>query len=108
MQGMPPMPPNMQGMQLTPMFFPSQMATFDGKRMRRSVQRKTVDYNAPVFQYIEDRLYKKSLHGSQVLQPHKAYYIDVSDSYCTSLRVDSLKRITCSHFTCCYLQNYTD
>lgn len=78
MQGMPPMPPNMQGMQLTPMFFPTQMSTFDGKRMRRSVQRKTVDYNAPVFQYIEDRLYKKSLHGSHVLQPHKAYYIDVS------------------------------
>ena len=78
MQGMPPMPPSMQGMQLTPMFFPTQMATFDGKRMRRSVQRKTVDYNAPVFEYIEDRLYKKSLHGSPVLQPHKAYYIDVS------------------------------
>ncbi|XP_063682127.1 pre-mRNA 3' end processing protein WDR33-like isoform X2 [Bolinopsis microptera] len=77
MPGMPPMPPNMQGMQLTPMFFPSQMSTFDGKRMRRSVQRKTVDYNAPVFEYIEDRLYKKSLHGSKVLQPHKAYYIDM-------------------------------
>ena len=27
--------------------------TFDGKRMRRSVQRKTVDYNAPICQYIE-------------------------------------------------------
>ena len=42
----------MPGMQLTPMFF-AQMATFDGKRMRRVPQRKTVDYNAPIFQYIE-------------------------------------------------------
>ena len=44
--------PGMPGVQLTPMFF-TQLASFDGKRMRRSVQRKTVDYNAPIFQYIE-------------------------------------------------------
>lgn len=31
---------------------------FDGKRMRKAVHRKTVDYNSAVVQYLEVHLYK--------------------------------------------------
>ena len=40
----------------------TQQGTFDGKRMRRAVYRKTVDYNCSVINYIEVRTNYEFLH----------------------------------------------
>ncbi len=36
---------------------PPQRMIFDGKRMRKPVQRRTVDYNSVMMQYLEVKLY---------------------------------------------------
>ncbi|KAG5847699.1 hypothetical protein ANANG_G00128960 [Anguilla anguilla] len=36
-----------------------QQLTFDGKRMRKAVNRKTIDYNPSVISYLENRLWQR-------------------------------------------------
>lgn len=50
---------------------------YDGKRMRRSIQRRTVDYNASAIQMIKHRLYKKSVNQKPVVHPDPLYYVDI-------------------------------
>ncbi|XP_002159537.1 pre-mRNA 3' end processing protein WDR33 [Hydra vulgaris] len=47
---------------------------FDGKRMRRSIQRRTVDYNASTIQQIKYRLFRRSVLQRPVSQPDPLYY----------------------------------
>lgn len=51
---------------------------FDGKRMRKPIQRKTVDYNSTVIKYLEYRKYQRRFRDITQLQPHSDYIKDVS------------------------------
>lgn len=51
---------------------------YDGKRMRRSIQRRTVDYNASTIQMLKNRLYKRSILQKPVVQCDPLYYTDIT------------------------------
>lgn len=46
---------------------------FDGKRLRKSVMRKTVDYNASVVRALETRLWQRDFRDRHALQPENIY-----------------------------------
>jgi len=50
---------------------------FDGKRMRKSVVRKTVDYNPTVAKQIVNRIWQRDYRDQRVLQPDGSYYIEM-------------------------------
>jgi len=52
-------------------------AEYDGKRMRRSIQRRTVDYNASTIQLLKHRLYKRSILQKPIVQCDPLYYTDI-------------------------------
>lgn len=51
----------------------NQMITFDGKRMRRAVYRKTVDYNTSVINYLEKRVWQRDYRDLRALEPDSLY-----------------------------------
>lgn len=53
---------------------------YDGKRLRKAVARKTVDYNSAVLKMLEYRLWQRD-PSSLSLQPDIAYYTQVSDLF---------------------------
>ncbi|ESO88869.1 hypothetical protein LOTGIDRAFT_125354, partial [Lottia gigantea] len=50
---------------------------FDGKRMRKSVQRKVVDYNSAVFNYMKSRIWQRDVRDARAIQPDGLYQINV-------------------------------
>ncbi|XP_014807606.1 PREDICTED: pre-mRNA 3' end processing protein WDR33-like [Calidris pugnax] len=55
-----------------------QQLTFDGKRMRKAVNRKTIDYNPSVIKYLENRVWQRDQRDMRAIQPDAGYYNDVS------------------------------
>ncbi|XP_056600591.1 pre-mRNA 3' end processing protein WDR33 [Triplophysa dalaica] len=54
-----------------------QQLTFDGKRMRKAVNRKTIDYNPSVIRYLENRLWQRDHRDFRAIQPDAGYYNDL-------------------------------
>ncbi|KAL1490489.1 hypothetical protein ABEB36_013174 [Hypothenemus hampei] len=50
---------------------------FDGKRLRKSVMRKTVDYNSSVIKELENRIWQRDYRDRRALQPDSMYYPDL-------------------------------
>ncbi|KAK7829633.1 hypothetical protein U0070_013319, partial [Myodes glareolus] len=53
-----------------------QQLTFDGKRMRKAVNRKTIDYNPSVIKYLENRIWQRDQRDMRAIQPDAGYYND--------------------------------
>ncbi|KAI4465313.1 wd40 repeat protein [Holotrichia oblita] len=88
-------PPNMNGQGFTsnnrPQFrpflnvarpLPGSLGTmtledFDGKRLRKSVMRKTVDYNSAIIKELENRVWQRDYRDRRALQPDVMYYPDM-------------------------------
>ncbi|EDV24170.1 uncharacterized protein TRIADDRAFT_26233 [Trichoplax adhaerens] len=47
---------------------------FDGKRMRKAVQRRTIDYNASVIRQLESRVWQSDYRDQPVIQPDPLYF----------------------------------
>ncbi|KAI1296639.1 pre-mRNA 3' end processing protein WDR33 [Halotydeus destructor] len=54
-----------------------QATEFDGKRLRKAVARKTVDYNSSVAMWLEDRVWQKSVRERAFIQPDAGYYTEM-------------------------------
>uniref|UniRef100_A0A4W4FFY7 pre-mRNA 3' end processing protein WDR33 n=1 Tax=Electrophorus electricus TaxID=8005 RepID=A0A4W4FFY7_ELEEL len=54
-----------------------QQLTFDGKRMRKAVNRKTIDYNPSVIRYLENRLWQRDHRDFRAIQPDAACFNDL-------------------------------
>ncbi|KAF7283484.1 WD repeat domain 33 [Rhynchophorus ferrugineus] len=50
---------------------------FDGKRLRKSVMRKTVDYNSSIIKELENRIWQRDYRDRRALQPDVMYYPDL-------------------------------
>ncbi|GLH01550.1 Protein will die slowly [Gryllus bimaculatus] len=50
---------------------------FDGKRLRKSVMRKTVDYNSAIIKMLECRVWQRDFRDRRALQPDVLYYPDL-------------------------------
>lgn len=50
---------------------------FDGKRLRKSVMRKTVDYNSSIIKALETRVWQRDSRDRRALQPDVMYYPDL-------------------------------
>ncbi|KAJ8913542.1 hypothetical protein NQ315_017093 [Exocentrus adspersus] len=50
---------------------------FDGKRLRKSVMRKTVDYNSAIIKELENRVWQRDYRDRRALQPDAMYYPDM-------------------------------
>ncbi|XP_017773061.1 PREDICTED: pre-mRNA 3' end processing protein WDR33 isoform X2 [Nicrophorus vespilloides] len=50
---------------------------FDGKRLRKSVMRKTVDYNSSIIKALENRVWQRDFRDRRALQPDVMYYPDL-------------------------------
>ncbi|KAJ3386646.1 WD repeat-containing protein 33 [Lobulomyces angularis] len=59
----------------------------DGKRHRRAIQRKTVDYYSAVMRFLEVRTWKNfsSKRGFNALQPHQNFIAELLPSYCYNI-----------------------
>lgn len=55
-----------------------QVVMFDGKRMRKAVHRKTVDYNSAVIKYIENRCWQRDDRDVRAVMPDSLYQIDLT------------------------------
>uniref|UniRef100_A0A671TVG3 pre-mRNA 3' end processing protein WDR33 n=1 Tax=Sparus aurata TaxID=8175 RepID=A0A671TVG3_SPAAU len=54
-----------------------QQLTFDGKRMRKAVNRKTIDYNPSVIRHLENRLWQRDHRDFRAVQPDAGCYNDL-------------------------------
>lgn len=57
---------------------PTQVIEFDGKRLRKAVTRKTVDYNSSVIKYLENRVWQRDYRDRRAMQPDTAYYTEMT------------------------------
>ncbi|XP_072375443.1 pre-mRNA 3' end processing protein WDR33 [Diabrotica undecimpunctata] len=87
----PPMAPMQQGYGNRPAFRPfvnihkplpgplsnMTLEDFDGKRLRKSVMRKTVDYNSSIIKELENRVWQRDYRDRRALQPDAMYYPDL-------------------------------
>lgn len=55
---------SMRGMQMS-----------DARRMRKTIFRRTIDYNTPVMTYLEDRVYRRILQERRWIQPDYLYQV---------------------------------
>ncbi|XP_053201417.1 pre-mRNA 3' end processing protein WDR33-like [Panonychus citri] len=51
-----------------------QATEFDGKRLRKAIARKTVDYNSSIINMLETRIVAKNHHDRRAIQPDYGYY----------------------------------
>ncbi|XP_030375897.1 pre-mRNA 3' end processing protein WDR33 [Scaptodrosophila lebanonensis] len=82
---------------------------FDGKRLRKSVMRKTVDYNASIIKALEARLWQRDYRDRLALQPDSIYvpqmlppssYLDnPSNSVTTRFVKTATNKMRCPIFT---------
>ncbi|RVE61328.1 hypothetical protein OJAV_G00169650 [Oryzias javanicus] len=54
-----------------------QQLTFDGKRMRKAVNRKTIDYNPSVIRHLQNRLWQRDHRDLRAIQPDAGCYNDL-------------------------------
>ncbi|TNM97613.1 LOW QUALITY PROTEIN: pre-mRNA 3' end processing protein WDR33 [Takifugu rubripes] len=54
-----------------------QQLTFDGKRMRKAVNRKTIDYNPSVIRHLGNRLWQRDHRDFRAIQPDAGCYNDL-------------------------------
>jgi len=57
-----------------------QATEFDGKRLRKAIARKTVDYNTSVVKMLESRVWQASSREKRLLQPDVGYYTEVNNN----------------------------
>jgi polyadenylation factor subunit 2 len=79
---------------------------FDGKRMRKPVHRRTVDYSSTVVRYIQTRMWQRDVRDAPVLQPCSAAAIDLlptvaypdnpATSFTTKFVHPSTNKVRCS------------
>ena len=51
---------------------------FDGKRIRKAVVRRPVDYNSTIIRYLEERHFRKDKRVNLLLEPDDGFIINVS------------------------------
>lgn len=51
---------------------------FDGKRIRKTMVRKTVDYNTSVVKYLENRVWQRDGRDARAIQPDALYQLEVT------------------------------
>ncbi|XP_054711536.1 pre-mRNA 3' end processing protein WDR33-like [Uloborus diversus] len=56
----------------------NQAIEFDGKRLRKAVTRKTVDYNSAVIKHLEARVWQRDYRDRRAMQPDPAYYTEMT------------------------------
>lgn len=54
-----------------------QATEFDGKRLRKAIARKTVDYNSSVTKWLEQRIWQRDQRDRYALLPDVGYYTEV-------------------------------
>ncbi|BFZ23784.1 hypothetical protein BsWGS_26823 [Bradybaena similaris] len=69
----PRFPPNKGG----PQDDPALALMYDGKRMRKAIHRKTVDYNPTVLNYIQNRIWQRDRRDRHQIQPDALYAVDL-------------------------------
>lgn len=70
---------SMRGMQMS-----------DARRMRKTIFRRTIDYNTPVMTYLEDRVYRRVMQERRWIQPDYLYQVSqASKNRCLVLLQDS-------------------
>ncbi|CAK9301956.1 unnamed protein product [Gordionus sp. m RMFG-2023] len=67
------MPPQLSAQHYTP----NQALNFDGKRMRKSVNRKTVDYNSSIIKYLEERKWRRDSRDINFPEPDPSYNVEM-------------------------------
>jgi len=55
----------------------AQGVEFDGKRLRKAVIRKTIDYNSAIVRQLELRVWQRDQRDFRAIQPDAAYYPDM-------------------------------
>lgn len=55
----------------------NQSIEFDGKRLRKAVVRKTIDYNSAIINQLEARLWQRDYRDQRALQPDSCYYTEL-------------------------------
>jgi len=55
----------------------TQRAVFDGKRMRKAIQRRTVDFNCSIGKYLQDRIWIRDQRNMKLLRPKADFIIDL-------------------------------
>eukprot|EP00117_Sycon_ciliatum_P043167 scpid81393/ scgid31290/ pre-mRNA 3&apos; WD repeat-containing protein 33; WD repeat-containing protein WDC146 len=66
--------------------------TYDGKSVRKSLNRKTVDYNSSMVRYLQDRTWQRDYRDQPAVQPHRAYHEQMFPS--AHLRHNPLHSVT--------------
>ncbi|KAL3699938.1 hypothetical protein R1sor_017960 [Riccia sorocarpa] len=79
---------------------------FDGKRMRKPVHRRTVDYSSTVVRYLQVRMWQRDVRDAHILQPTPAASADLlpavaypdnpSTSFATKFVHPSTNKVRCS------------
>ncbi|XP_059619421.1 pre-mRNA 3' end processing protein WDR33 [Phlebotomus argentipes] len=99
----------MSGFPRGPGGMPMSQDDFDGKRLRKSVMRKTVDYNASIIRSLENRIWQRDNRDRRALQPESIYtpellpppsYMDnPSNSVTTKFVKTATNKMKCPIFT---------
>ncbi|GAB0097369.1 pre-mRNA 3' end processing protein WDR33 [Sergentomyia squamirostris] len=99
----------MSGFPRGPGGMPMSQDDFDGKRLRKSVMRKTVDYNASIIKSLENRIWQRDSRDRRALQPESIYtpellpppsYMDnPSNSVTTKFVKTATNKMKCPIFT---------
>lgn len=55
----------------------SESRGFDGKRVRKAIQRRTIDYNSTILRQLEMRLICKTPRDFLAIQPESSFIINV-------------------------------
>ncbi|CAG8557879.1 5565_t:CDS:10 [Funneliformis mosseae] len=55
----------------------AQRTVFDGKRMRKAIQRRTVDFNCSIGKYMQDRIWIQDQRNMRLLRPKADFIIDL-------------------------------
>ncbi|KAI8607518.1 WD40-repeat-containing domain protein [Chytriomyces sp. MP71] len=62
--------------------------TFDGKRMRKAIQRRTIDYNSVVFKHLENRICSDDRAEPLSAQPDENFVIEIPPAFSQQCRVN--------------------
>jgi polyadenylation factor subunit 2 len=57
---------------------PFSKMVFDGKRMRKAIQRRTVDYNHSVARWMQERVWIRDRRDMRYLRPDPNFIVNVS------------------------------
>ncbi|XP_054769067.2 pre-mRNA 3' end processing protein WDR33-like [Lytechinus pictus] len=57
---------------------PTNATTFDQKRMKNTLQRRTVDYNTSVIRYLQARIWQRDYKDARMIQPDHSYIGNLS------------------------------